>query len=399
MRSLFAYRRVVFGVLAVGGVLTVALWPKTATVDLAAVTRGSLVITVDEDGQTRVRDRFVVSAPVGGRVLRIEVDPGDRVRRGDTVARLEDAPAPLLDARTREEARAVVDGAKAALGRAQMEEQRAQTALAHARRELDRTARLVDAGALPTQERDDRELEVRLAEEAMSAASFDVRAAAADVLQAEARIDAAPSRVRGRTVAVRAPTDGVILRRLRESESIVPAGEPLIELGDPANLEIVSDLLSTDAVRVRPGARAYIEQWGSEQPLSAIVRRVEPAGFTKVSALGVEEQRVNVILDLEDSGREDDVLGDGYRVDVRIVIWEAGSVVKVPTAALFRDHERWAVYVVRDGRAHLVPIEIGRQTGREAEVLRGLDEGARVIVHPPDSITDGTRVTAGEGTS
>jgi HlyD family secretion protein len=184
----------------------------------------------------------------------------------------------------------------------------------------------------------------------------------------------------------------VILRRLRESESSVPAGEPLIEVGDPAQLEIVSDLLSSDAMRIRVGARAMVEQWGSEEGLAAAVSRIEPAGFTKVSALGVEEQRVNVILDLVDPGGEDAAFGDAYRVDVRIVVWEGSDVLQVPTAALFRDGEQWAVYAIRDGRAHLTPVEIGRQTGRDAEVLRGLTERTVVIVHPPDSIGDGVRV-------
>jgi HlyD family secretion protein len=193
-------------------------------------------------------------------------------------------------------------------------------------------------------------------------------------------------------VVVKAPVDGVVLQRLRESESVVPAGEPLVEIGDPQALEIVTDLLSTDAVRVRPGARATIEQWGGESALAARVRRVEPSGFTKVSALGVEEQRVNVVLEFDDTGEDCAPLGDGYRVEARIVLWEAPNVVKVPTNALFRNDSGWAVYVAREGRAKLTIVELGRQTGQESEVTSGLSEGDVVIVHPGDLVHDGARV-------
>jgi HlyD family secretion protein len=210
--------------------------------------------------------------------------------------------------------------------------------------------------------------------------------------RARARLAPSASETGRGIVTVTAPADGVVLRRLRESESVVPAGEPLLEIGDPGRLEVVADLLSTDAVRVRAGARATIEQWGDEVALSATVRRIEPAGFTKVSALGVEEQRVNVVLDFVDPGEACALLGDAYRVEVRIVIWEAPRVLKVPTSALFRNGERWAVYVASGGRARRTLVELGRQTGREAEVISGLSDGTRVIVHPGDLIEDGVRI-------
>jgi HlyD family secretion protein len=392
MLRVLTHRRTLFGAAVLGAVLALAFWPETIGVDAASVTRGPLVVTVDEEGRTRVRDRFVVSAPVSGRVLRIELEPGDSVERGDIVARVDAGPAPLLDARAREEAQAGVNSARAALGGARAEEQRAQAALAQAERELERARRLTAGGVLSAQERDAREIEVRLARDSAATAAYAVTAAEAELRRAEARIGPGRSRGASGVVAVRAPASGVILRRLRESESIVPAGEPLVEIGDPAQLEIVADLLSTDAVRIRVGARAFVEQWGSDNGLEAAVSRIEPAGFTKVSALGVEEQRVNVVLDLTDPGGEDGVLGDAYRVDVRIVVWEAPDVLQVPTAALFRDGGQWAVYAVRDGRARLTPVEIGRQTGRDAEIVHGLAEGTRVIVHPPDSVVDGVRV-------
>lgn len=376
-----------------GGLLAFALWPTPVEVDVAAVSRGPLVVTVEEEGRTRVRDRFVVSAPVTGRVLRIELEPGDRVRRGDVVARVQAEVPPLLDVRTSAEAQAAIDVARAELGRARAEEQRGEAALTQAQRELERARRLTAGGVLSTQELDVREAEARLAEKAWNAATFAARAASAELQRAEARLTPASPRVRHGAVAVAAPEDGVVLRRLRESESFVPAGEPLVEIGDPARLEIVVDLLSTDAARIREGARATVQPWtGAEAPLDATVRRIEPSGFTKVSALGVEEQRVNVVLDLADQSGEDTVLGDAYRVEVRIVVWEAPDVLKVPMSALYRAGDQWAVYEVRDGLARRTIVELGQQTGREAEVLAGLDEHARVIVHPGDAVGDGTRV-------
>jgi HlyD family secretion protein len=244
---------------------------------------------------------------------------------------------------------------------------------------------------MPAQQADVREDDARLAGEAVNAAAFSVAAATAELGRTRARLARPSAPVGGGAMVVNAPADGVVLRRLRESESVVPAGEPLLELGDPRQLDVVADLLSTDAVRVSAGARAMIEQWGEDAVLAATVRRVEPAGFTKVSALGVEEQRVNVILDLSDPAACA-ALGDAYRVDVRIVIWEASDVLKVPTSALFRDGDAWAVHAVRDGRAHRTRVEIGHQTPREAEVTAGLTDDEQVIVHPGDLVSDGTRV-------
>lgn len=388
-------RRVLWSIAVVGGLLGIALWPRAQTVEVARVSRGALVVTVDEEGRTRVRDRFVVATPVTGRILRIELDPGDRVVRGDVLARLEPEPPSLLDARTRAEALAAVASAEAALGHARAEEQRARAALAQVQRELTRTRRLTAAGVTTTQDLDAREADAALAEEAAKAAAFAVRAADAEVDRARARAATPSSGARqdgSAPVLVRAPVEGVVLQRLRESEAVVRAGEPLVEIGNPSQLEIVTDLLSTDAVRVAPGARAEIEQWGGDQALDAVVRRVEPAGFTKISALGVEEQRVNVILDLVDAGETCATLGDAYRVEARIVLWEAMDVLKVPTNALFRDGTQWAVYVANGGRARRTIVELGHQTGQEAEVTSGLKEGEAVVVHPGDLLYDGARI-------
>lgn len=392
MRKLLFNRRVLIPVAVVGGLLAVALWPKSVAVEPGAVSRGPLMVTVDEEGMTRVRDRFVVSSPVAGRVLRIELEPGDAVTRGQVVAHVRAETPPLLDERTRAEAQAAIESARAALGRARAEEQRARATLAQLQRELTRIRELAQSRVVSAQELEAREAEAKVAEESVNAAVFAVQAATSALQGAQARL-APPTRdAAGRVVSVAAPADGVVLKRLRESESVVPPGDPLIEIGDPHRLEIVVDLLSTDAVRVRRGARAIIEQWGGEQQLEARVRRIEPSGFTKISALGVEEQRVNVVLDFVDPAAAFAALGDAYRVEVRIVIWEAAAVLKAPTSALFRQGEKWAVYTVEDGRARRVIVELGHQTGQEAEVLSGVAEGAPVILHPVDTLVDGARV-------
>jgi HlyD family secretion protein len=333
MRRLLLNRRLLIFAAVVGGLLAVALWPRAALVEVASAARGPLVVTVDEEGVTRVRERYVVSSPVAGRILRIELEPGDKVTRGQVVARLRAEAPPLLDERTRAEGQAAIDSARAALGRARAEEQRTRATLAQLRRELGRIRELAQSHVVSPQELEAREADAKVAEEMVNAAVFAVQASTSELQRANARLAPSdPDRV-GRIVTVNAPVDGVVLKRVRESESIVPAGDPLLEIGDSHRLEIVSDLLSTDAVRVRPGARAIIEQWGGDRTLAATVRRVEPAGFTKISALGVEEQRVNVVLDFVDPSAASAALGDAYRVEVRIVIWEAPEVLKVPFTA------------------------------------------------------------------
>jgi len=357
MRKLLFNRRVLIPVLVVGGLLAVALWPKTVGVELGVVSRGPLMVTVDEEGMTRVRDRFVVSSPVAGRVLRIELEPGDTVTRGQVVAHVRAETPPLLDERTRAEAQAAIESARAALGRARAEEQRARATLAQLQRELTRIRELAQNRVVSAQELESREAEAKVAEESVNAAVFAVQAATSTLQGAQARL-APPTRdAAGRDVSVTAPADGVVLKRLRESESVVPPGDPLIEIGDPHRLEIVVDLLSTDAVRVQRGARTIIEQWGGERHLEARVRRIEPSGFTKISALGVEEQRVNVVLDFVDPAAAWAALGDAYRVEVRIVIWEAAAVQKVPTSALFRQGEKWAVYTDPKGQPWRFPTQ------------------------------------------
>ncbi|MFA6169027.1 MAG: HlyD family efflux transporter periplasmic adaptor subunit [Gemmatimonadaceae bacterium] len=384
------------GVAAVAVVLAVALWPQTVPVDGAVVVRAPMTVTIDEEGETRIRRRFVVSAPLSGRLQRIELEPGDRVTRGKTVvAQVQAEAPPLLDARSRAEAVAARDAAQASLGRARAEAQRAVNALNLTRRELDRERELDKGGLTTRQAVEQRETDARAAEEAVRAVNFAVGTATSEVQRADARLQPDRLDAGGRVLNVVAPIDGVVLRRLRESAAVVPAGEPLVEIGDPQDLEIVSDLLSTDAVQVKAGAVVRLEQWGGDRTLQARVRRVEPSGFMKVSALGVEEQRVNVLIDFDDAAAAAATLGDGYRAEVRIVTWQAGDVVQVPTSALFRQRDDWAVYVLTpDDRVRLTLVTIGHRNAQMAEVLSGVSPGDVVVAHPPDTLSDGARARA-----
>ena len=396
MLRLFKSWRILATLLIVSIILGAALWPETVDVDIAHAERGPLQVTIDEEGETRVRDRFVVSAPVAGRLQRIELEPGDAVVRGETVlARITPAQATLIDVRTQAELTAAVDAARAAVGQARAERERTSAALARVQSLLRRQQELAAAGAISRDELEATQTALRTAEEALKAADFSVNRTEYDLQMARARLQqpgpgGAPG---GRVVEIVSPIDGVVLKRLRESESVVQAGEPLIEVGDPRRLEVAADLLSTDAVPVPPNARVLIEQWGGGRTLEGRVRRVEPSGFTKISALGVEEQRVNVIIDFVDPGTASQSLGDSYRVEVRIVVWEAPDVLTIPVGSLFRRGNDWAVFVIDAGRARTQLVELGQRNSTEAQVTKGLEAGQPVVLHPPDTLRDGVRVT------
>ena len=394
MRAISRYRRWFFVLLVVGAVVAIAVWPTPVPVDVMPSTRGPLAVTVDDEGETRVRHRYVVSAPLTGRVLRIELEPGDPVVRGRTVvARLRAEAPPLIDVRTRTEAESGVATARAGLGRAEAELRRATAVVELARADLRRQRDLA-ASQLTTQQAVDLATSnARASEEGVRASEFAVAAGRSQLDQASARLMVPTLAASGRVLSVTAPVDGVVLKRLRESESVVSAGEPLMEIGNPVtDLEIVSDLLSTDAVRVKAGAKVIVEQWGGERVLAATVRRVEPSGFTKISALGVEEQRVNVVIDFADPADAWKALGDGYRVEVRIVIWEAADVVKVSTSALVRQGAEWTVFVVDGDRIRRVTVDVGQRNSEEAEIRSGLEAGVQVVVHPSDRVIDGALV-------
>lgn len=387
-------RRLLAAIAVVLAVAAMAFWPETTAVDAARVERGRLTVTVDEEGETRVRDRFVVSAPVAGRLERVELEPGDPVTAGNTVvATLRPSPPALLDARTRAELTAAVASAQSAVGAAKAERGRLAAELQRARDARARADQLREAGLLSAEEYEVRQTAVQAGEEALAAAEFAVNRTVHELEMARARLSGAAGS--GEPILIHSPIDGVVLRRARESEGMVPAGEPLIEVGDTDRIEIVADFLSSEAVRIEAGDPVVIEQWGGGEPLAGTVRRVEPSGFLKVSALGVEEQRVNVIIDFGDPAAARP-LGDGYRVEVRVVVWEGHDVVKVPVGALFRREGEWAVFVVNGGNAEVRTIRIDHRNELEAEVLEGLQPGDRAVLHPPDTLEAGSGVEVRE---
>lgn len=371
-----------------------AFRPAPVPADFAAVERGRLEVTVDEEGRTRVHDRFVVSAPVPGRMRRIELEPGDPVIAGKTMlAQFQPTDPALLDARARAELEARVRAAESAVGGARADRERIESDLAFARAELKRFKALVEERVLAARELEAAERQVESLERSRQSADFGARTAQHQLEVARASLLQTRG---GRTapIPLYSPVNGVVLRRLQESETVVPMGQPLIEVGNLDDLEIVSDLLSGAAVKVKPGQPVLIEQWGGEGALRARVRRVEPSGFTKISALGVEEQRVNVIVDFDEPRDKTRSIGDGYRVELRIVVWQKDDVLKVPTSSLFRHEGQWAVYTVEGDRAVRRLVEVGQRSGLEAEVLTGLAQGQRIIVYPSDTIADGIQVQA-----
>lgn len=396
-------RRLVFwsvvGLLVVVAV-AVAMMPRPIPVDVATLVRGPLRVTLDHEGQTRVRERFVVSAPIAGRVLRIGLEPGDQVIKGRTVlATLLPVSPPLLDLRSRAEGTSRVAAASAAVDGARAQRDQAQAASAFATSEARRTRQMLEEGLASRQAAESADAEALVRQRALQAAEAAVAAAAHELEAAQAAL-VEPGQPSGRSsagdragvVSVLAPVDGVVLRRVRESESVVAQGEPLLEVADRAGLEVIADFLSTDAVQMTPGLPVLIDRWGGAAPLHGRVRRIEPSAFLKVSALGVEEQRVFVVIAFADPPAAARVLGDGYRVEARVVMWEASDVLQVPASALFRHGDGWAVFALQDGRARLRQVEIGHRNGVAAELQRGAQAGDRVIVHPADQVMDGVRV-------
>ena len=377
--------------IAAAGVVTILAWyPSPLLVESHRVERGALQVTIDEEGETRARDRFVVAAPVSGRLMRVSVEDGDAVRSGQVVARIDPLP---LSQRERQEALARVDVAEAALQRAMAHETHAREDSELARRERERAEQLARDGVISAQLLDQARNGDVTAREESEAARYSVEVAASEVKIARAALvglDAASGAARP-LVELRSPATGHVLRILEESERVIQAGTPVLIVGDAKRLEVVTDVLSTDAVKIPAGAQVLIEDWGGDLALQGRVRRIEPAGFTKVSALGVEEQRVNVISDFEDPPGP---LGDGYRVQTRIVIWATDSALQVPSSAAFRQQQGWSVFVIEGDRAKMRNIQIGHRSDTSVEILEGISEGERVILHPSNEISDGMRVRA-----
>ena len=375
-----------------------ALWPKPIPVDVAAVSRGPLTVTVDEEGKTRIRHVYAVSAPITGQLQRLALQAGDKVTKDETVvAIIEPSTPPLLDVRTIREQTAQVAAAKAFVVLAEAEVRAARTDLQFAQSELSRAETLQHTQAISERALEKARIDVDTRNAAVARAQANEEMRKRELESAEARLlppdDAYAGRVPASCcVRVITPESGRILKLIQESERVVLAGSPLVEIGDPSDIEIVVELLSAEAVRVLEGSDAVIESWGGGAPLKAHVRRVEPSGFTKVSALGIEEQRVRVVLDLADGERAPERLGHDYRVFVRISTFASSDVLRVPVSALFRKGDTWAVFVADDGRARVAKIEIGERNATFAEVRSGLEAGLHVIMHPSDRVGDGVAV-------
>ena len=389
--------------------ILVGLWPRAVPVEAAAVSRGPLVVTVDEEGMTRVKNRYVVSAPVAGQLRRIDWKAGAIVEAGQTVlATLETSGADFLDARSQARAEAAVHAAEANREAALAQRERAGAAAKMFTADLERLKQLFAQKVLSAQEFDAAQMRAsttaqdeRAAEFALKVAEFELQQARALLVRGRGRAAdstaspparAEPADSGAEPLAITSAVSGRILRVLQESARVVPAGFPLMEVGDPTDLEVRIEVLSRDGVAIRPGARVMLERWGGSEPLAARVRLVEPSAFTKISALGVEEQRVYVVADFTDPLEKRPTLGDSYRVEARVVTWENANALRAPAGALFQRGGTWQAFAIDGGRARLRPVKVGRSNGVETEVLEGLAENERVVVYPGDKVTDGTRI-------
>jgi HlyD family secretion protein len=379
-------------------VLVLLAWsfmPKPIDVETAEATRGHFVQSIDEDGRTRLRNRYIISAPLAGRVDRITLLEGDSVQKNALLANISPSAPALLDARTEQEFNARVGAAQAGKLRAQVRVERAQVALVQARADFERTRKLAsDSFLSPTKLEADRltvtlnEKEVDSAKQEVHVAEHDLEIARAALLQVRSPTPTNP----GKLWEVRAPVSGRVLKVTQKNEAVVSVGTPLLELGNAHELEVVVDVLTSDAVRILPGAKVLFERWGGSNVLEGRVRLVEPSAFTKISALGVEEQRVNVIIDVVSPPEKWQSVGDGYRVEARIIVDERPNVTLVPVSALFRESDQWAVFTFSQGRAEKRVVQLGPRSGLVAVVEKNLSAGENIIIYPGDAIKDQAKV-------
>ncbi len=379
------------------GIVAIAIWaflPKPVAVQLATVTHGSFQQIIEEDGKTRVRERYVVSAPLMGKLQRINLKAGDPIQANQVIAAIVPSAPALLDVRSAAELKARADAAQAHQAAAATTVARAQAALDKSRTDLTRAKALAAIRSISLAQLEDAELAVKLNGKELEASQYGAIAAQHDVATARAALmQSSNSAAAGKAWQIISPVTGKVLKVNQESESIVTMGAPLVEIGNSEDLEIVVDVLSSDATLIKPGAIVDIRDGGQAASLQGRVRRIEPSAFTKISALGVEEQRVNVIIDLTSPAALWKNLGDGYKVDVKIIVFSTDNATKVPVSALFRNGEQWAVFVAEAGRAKLRQVQIARRSGLEAMLVKGLQPGEKVIIYPGDMIKPDVRIT------
>jgi HlyD family secretion protein len=376
-------------------VLVRALQPNPITVEPGVVARGPLTVTVLEEGKTRIRHRYLITPPVAGYLNRVPLRAGDRIEAGKTIlATIQPQPAAFLDPRARAEAEARVKASEASQNQRQTQIERARAALDLAQKELVRARELKKSGAIATKEWDTAENQVNVLTRELNTAQFGLQVADFELAQAKAALTQVqtPATENSDPLKILAPVDGYVLNVYEESARMLAAGTQIMEVGDYTDLEAEIELLSSDAVGVQPGADVSIEQWGGEAPLRGKVTVVEPGGYTKVSALGVEEQRVKVRVNFVDPLPPSTILGDRYRVEARIVTWHGDNVLQIPTGALFRRGGDWMTFLLEGGKARQTKVEITHNNGVAAEVRSGVSEGQRVILHPPDAVSDGASV-------
>ena len=367
--------------------------PAPVVVETATVQRSALTATVTAEGRIQVKDLFVVATPVDGELERIAVEPGDVLTVGQSLAQVWPATSRPLDPRSRAEAIASVAAARATIARAEATEREASAALAHVQSEAATAARLAASGAGTQNESEHASHEVQIRREALDAATAAVRAARAELDRAEAVVASSTTASPRPAAVVRAPVGGRVLRVLHESAGTVSAGTPLVEIADTSSIEIIGEFLTADAMLVQPGAKAIVFDWGRSTPIAARVRRIDPAAFTKVSALGLEEQRVRIVLDFAEPVPAG--LGHDFHVMVAIGVWDGANVLAIPSTALFRSGDRWAVFLVRDGRARLQLVTPGRSDATRTVIDEGVSAGEEVVTQPSDALRDGSRVTSG----
>jgi len=378
----------VIAAIALGAIIVFAVVPSRLAVEVGRAATGPLQVTIDQEGETRAHDRFIMSAPVPGRLLRVDLEDGDSVKRDEIVARIDPLP---LSQRERQEILARVEAAEAAERQALAREAHAREDWGQAHRDRERAERLAHDGVISAQALEvARNADITAAQE-LDAAKYSAQVAASEVKVARSGLvglDADRGKA-GPLIQLRSPVAGRVLRVIEKSERVVSAGTPILTLGDSKQLEIVADVLSTDAVKIQPGMPVLLEGWGGDHAIRARVRLVEPGGFTKVSALGIEEKRVNVISDFVDPPGP---LGDGYRVVTRTVVWSDEKILKIPQSALFRQGAGWSVFAIEGGRAKKRDVEIGHRNQAEAEILNGISANQEVVLHPGNELRDGVRV-------